>query len=239
MKRGRSKTPKGQSLKRRRAMTKEEASKLTTDVSSSVVLRTRVPRIVPPTMICKLKFNVNVAIDAPSGAIQAYLFRANDGFDPDYTGTGAQPKGLDQYFAFYRKALCKNAKITVKCLNAASTFDAASQWGISLRTSTGTEVTPRGYVEDPQSVWALAGNFQTLNQECSLTYTPYQAFGAKGDLKDDDELHFTEAASPGKVAYFHVWNGSWVSLYNAPAHQMIGTIEYTFEFFEPKDVGPS
>lgn len=50
-------------------MTKEEASKLTTDVSSSVVLRTKIPRIVPPTMVAKLKFNVNVAINAPSGAV--------------------------------------------------------------------------------------------------------------------------------------------------------------------------
>ena len=61
---------------------KEEASKLTTDVSSSVVLRTKIPRIVPPTMVAKLKFNVNVAINAPSGAVQAYLFRANDDLRP-------------------------------------------------------------------------------------------------------------------------------------------------------------
>ena len=110
-------------------MTKEEASKLTTDVSSSVVLRTKIPRIVPPTMVAKLKFNVNVAINAPSGAVQAYLFRANDGYDPDYTGTGTQPKGLDQYFAFYRKAVCKGSKITIKSINGASTFDALAQWG--------------------------------------------------------------------------------------------------------------
>lgn len=220
-------------------MTKEEASKLTTDVSSSVVLRTKIPRIVPPTMVAKLKFNVNVSINAPSGAIQAYLFRANDGYDPDYTGTGTQPKGLDQYFAFYRKAVCKGSKITIKAVNGASTFDALSQWGVSLRTSTATEVAPRGYVEDPQSVWAMSGNFNTLNQECTLGYSPYAAFGAKGDLKDDEELVFTESSSPGKVAYYHVWDGSWISLYDAPSHQMIGTIEYTFEFFEPKDVGPS
>lgn len=239
MKRSRSLTKTPRKLKRSKAMTKEEASKLTTDVSSSVVSMSRIPRIVPPTMTAKLKFNVNVAIDAPSGAIQSYLFRANDGYDPDYTGVGNQPKGLDQYFAFYRKAVCKNSKITIKAINAASTFDAVSQWGISLRTSAATEVTPRGYVEDPDAVWAMSGNFNTLNQECSLSYTPYRSFGAKGDLKDDDELHFTDALSVQKTAYFHVWSGSWISLYNALSHQMIGTIEYTFEFFEPKDVGPS
>ena len=99
-----------------------------------------------------------------------------------------------------------------------------------------TEVAPRGYVEDLRA-FGDVGEFQHVESGGTLGYSPVCCFLRLGDLKDDEELVFTESSSQAKVAYYHVWNGSWISLYDAPSHQMIGTIEYTFEFFEPKDAG--
>lgn len=238
MKRTRSlSAPKGQKLKRRKAMGPTgDKEVLTNEVATAMMLSSRITRIVPPALRTKLRLSVNVNLDPLSGTVSAWLFRANDGYDPDYTGTGSQPKGLDQFFAFYSKAVCKGSKITIKTANLTS--GQGCQWGVSLRNSVTTEVTPRGYVEDPVSVWALGANTNTINQECTLTYNPSKIFGAKGDLKDDEELYFTNASSPSKVAYYHLWLGAWSSFDVAPT-QVIGVIEYDYEFFEPRDVGPS
>lgn len=217
-------------------MRREAEEVLTNEVATSMLIPTRLARIVPPKMRTKLRYNINVSLDPASGGLAAHLYRTNDGYDPDFSGVGAQPKGLDQFFAFYGKAVCKGSKITIKAVNA--TGGQSCQWGVSLRTTTTTELSPRGYVEDPNSVWAVGANVSTANQECTLAYTPYKIFGAKGDLKDDDELHFTSIVSPTKVAYYHVWVAAY-GAFEVAAHSVLGVIEYDFEFFEPKDVGPS
>lgn len=237
MKRGRSSTPSAPRAKKSKRVTpREEKEVLTNEVATAMMVPTRVPRLVPASMRTKLRYSVNVNINPVSGVISSWLFRANDGYDPDYTGVGTQPKGLDQFFAFYSKAVCKGSKVTIKTANLTATE--GCQWGVSLRNTTVGETTPRGYVEDPVSVWALGANLSTINQECTLSYSPYKTFGNKGDLKDDEELYFTNASSPAKQAYFHLWLGAWSS-FDVAATQIIGVIEYDFEFFEPRDVGPS
>lgn len=48
---------------------------------------------------------------------QVYYFRGNSIYDPDYTGTGAQPVGFDQLSVFYSRYNVVGSRIEIKIIN--------------------------------------------------------------------------------------------------------------------------
>lgn len=55
----------------------------------------------PDRMCVKLKYFDKYSISITTGIPQAQVWRGNDCFDPDLTGSGHQPNGFDQWSAFY------------------------------------------------------------------------------------------------------------------------------------------
>lgn len=230
MKRTRSLTPAGRTLKRRKAMTKEEA-KLFTETSTAVLPRSIVPRGMPKRMYTKLRYLEQQTLDAVTGGANALLFRINSCYDPYQSGTGHQPKGLDQYFALYDKAVVTSAKIVVKCVAISTT--AGGLFGVSFRNDTGISITSDVYAEDPIGVHAALTPYDP-NQEVSLVYRP-NWFGdsSKTSPQEDDELHFTAGADASKVCFAHVWLGALNGSHDPSQVSMEVFIEYNVCFFEP------
>jgi len=56
---------------------------------------------IPAQLNVKLPYCEEVALDCGSGSQISHVFRANSLFDPDYTDTGHQPYGFDQYMGLY------------------------------------------------------------------------------------------------------------------------------------------
>lgn len=230
MKRTRSLTPAGRSLKRRKAMTKEEA-KVFTETSTAVLPRSIIPRGMPKRMYSKLRYFEQQTLDTVAGGANALLFRINSCYDPYQSGTGHQPKGLDQYFGLYDKAVVTSAKIVVKCVTISTL--AGGLFGISLRNDTGISITPDVYAEDPVGVHAALTPYDP-NQEVSLVYRP-NWFGdtSKSSPQEDDELHFTAGADASKICFAHVWLGALNSAHDPVQVSMEVFIEYNVCFFEP------
>lgn len=181
-------------------------------------------------MTVKLRYHETIAVNPTSGAASAIAFRANSCYDPYVPAGGHQPKGLDQYFALYDKAVVTSSKCVLKCVTgAAGEFGI---FGVSLRNDATTETAILPYAEDPTCVWAMMGNVSTANQECVSSYER-SWFGTREAAVDDEELHFTSSFDAGKVAYYHCWYGPTNSSLDAPAASMIAFIEYTITFFEP------
>jgi len=185
----------------------------------------------PDRLVVKLRYDDIKQLTMTSGALGLLQFNMNSIFDPDITGTGHQPKGLDQYFGLYDKAVVTSAKIVVKCVTITTT--SAGLFGISLRNDTGISITPDVYVEDPHSVHAALTPYDP-NQEVSLVYRPTWFGDSKGEAaQEDDELHFTAGADASKICFAHVWLGALNTAHDPSQVSMEVFIEYNVCFFEP------
>lgn len=69
--------------------------------------------LVPDRYRTKLRYSALVRAASPLGVPAAYTFRLNSLYDPDYTGTGAQPYGFDQLSAFYNNYCVTGSSIRV------------------------------------------------------------------------------------------------------------------------------
>jgi hypothetical protein len=68
---------------------------------------------VPQKLSAVLRYTDSYTHTHTSGAVQTWLFRGNSVFDPDYTFTGHQPVGFDEYAAFYQHYIVRRSRIVV------------------------------------------------------------------------------------------------------------------------------
>jgi hypothetical protein len=72
--------------------------------------------ICPDSVRVKLPFTQTLTPGTTSGGLYSYQYRGNSCFDPDYTGTGLQPNGFDQWTAFYNMYVVLGSEIIVEYL---------------------------------------------------------------------------------------------------------------------------
>jgi len=207
------------------------ANNVVENQSTSVVPRFNMASALPKQISVKLKYYQSVSLDpGVAGAVSVNVFSANGAYDPDITGSGGQPRGLDQWFALYAKGLVTSSRITVKGLS--TTFVDCGLLGVTLMNKAAAEITPKPYIEDPRTAWVQAANVQTSDQEARLSYGPKSFLNIKDPI-DDDTLHFSSVSNAPKAAYYHVWFGPLSSTQNPGAFTTQVVIEYSITFFEP------
>jgi hypothetical protein len=71
--------------------------------------------IMPDSLFVKLKYVDQFVLNPTSASTDNYVFRANSLFDPNYTGTGHQPYGYDQWATFYSSWVVERCVLTFTC----------------------------------------------------------------------------------------------------------------------------
>jgi len=71
----------------------------------------------PANHVVKLKYHANSSFSCTTGAVGTYGFKLNSCYDPDYTSTGHQPLGFDQWAQFYQSYVVSHVEVRVKMLN--------------------------------------------------------------------------------------------------------------------------
>lgn len=144
-----------------------------------------------------------------SGAGARWLYRANSVFDPDYTGTGDQPSGFDQYAALYRHYAVIGSKCTV-IATADSDFKAASFQTdpvVSLRLDEFTTVP--GSLEDelmqPGCKFRVCARGSSADRDTALVqkYDAAKYWGVKS-IMDRSNSQAQVSANPNDSMYYHV-----------------------------------
>jgi len=194
--------------------------------------------VFPPTITKRMRYSESFTGSCTAGAITStQMFRANDLFDPNLTGTGHQPMGFDQLMLWYNHAFVVWSKITCVFKNTAATIPT-----VCIRMDADS-----GALTDYDRIKEFGGCVtETLevkgsygaNKSLSLTADICKLQGVKrSNITSCTALSCTAAASPAEVSYYHVT--MWDTTAASGSMQVDVVIEYIAQFCEPRDLNSS
>lgn len=187
-------------------------------------------------LVTKMKYSEGMTINAPSGGVGTYVFRANSLFDPDYTTAGHQPRGFDQLMTLYDHYTVVGCKISVDFVTQSESSTGQNICGVALRDDFPPEAYLNGYLEGSYVQHRLS---PTNQNPVRITYrcNPNKFLGRSNPLSDP-ELKGSATANPGEVAYWHVFCGS-PNESDAGVCTVLVNLEYIAVLHEPKNPGQS
>lgn len=192
--------------------------------------------IFPVVVTKKLRYSTTFQLTCTAGATATYVFRANDLFDPDYTGTGHQPMGFDQMILFYNHFVVTSAKIKATVRNKTNT----SPFTACIRVDSNvTPITvPDRVLEFGGLVVAEVTTFPSASQllELGVDIPRFQGLNHKNALADG-QLRGDAASSPSELVLFHVQIWDTAALTSTANIDVI--LEQTATFLEPRDLTES
>jgi len=129
------------------------------------------------------------------------VYRANDLFDPDYTGTGHQPRGFDQLMAFYNHFVVTSSKITVTCHVAVD--DDPVNLGIGLFDD--ATWTPASIVwpENPRMKTVMLNGRGGTVPKLTNRFNLQKFFGVTSPLQAT-QFQGQAGSGPTELAYYHI-----------------------------------
>lgn len=198
-----------------------------------------VPSGMPTQRRATLRYATQSTLTSTSGTMSSHLFRANSVFDPDYTSTGHQPMGFDQWASLFNHYVVVGAKITCTVLSdnvTASPFVI----GVYLSDDIGLPYTNwYGFKEARKGTQRFfnGGAQNTRAQTVSSFYGAKKFYNIK-DIRDNfDRIGSLNTGNPSDGAYFVVYHQQVNS--TSDAKNIMVTIDYIVDFSEPKNLAIS
>jgi len=191
----------------------------------------------PKTRRAILRYTEHVtSMTSTTGTLASYVFRANGLYDPNYTSTGHQPMGFDQWAALYNHYVVLGSKMTVKVLPQETNVSPCVIGTFLTDGSAVPYTTPGSFIEAKRGPYRL---FKATDRVVSLVqkYSSKKQFNVV-DVKDNmDRLGAPVTADPTEEAMFNIWFFT-MDLTTASLNLFV-SIDYIVEFSEPKDMATS
>jgi len=213
-----------------------------------------------PTLATKIKYIEYVDFDAGATTSAVYVFRANNPYDPNYTGTGHQPMWWDTYSNIYSQCRVTKSSITMtdlfnKIVNVAgldatggTTTGAFTHYGFANERSGRLfiirDASPTDYPTDITTLIEQgATNFKTCwspisvdNKMTQLSYTCVPSIQTDSSYKDSNLSMATSGTTPidFKELYFICGVASLDYQNNPLTKRCMIEIDYDVEFFDRK-----
>lgn len=215
----------------------------------------RLRAITSPRRVVKLKYCETFTLNVGAVGLPAWEgFNMGSLMDPNFTGTGHQPRGFDELKPFYNSSLVIGAKITVRCINVGATADDAGvlalwpTFGEALYPGSGGfySNSPIPLFENPKVTTRIVGptsshkDIITVSRKFSI-----KKWAQTANLMDQKELYAEH--SPWTLSLTS--NNSlicWIGMHpftegvNINDVRCVVQIDYIAVFFAPKnDIAPS
>jgi len=199
---------------------------------------------IPDSITTTLHYSDTILFGSLAATYRNYVFRANDCYDPDLTGTGHQPMLFDQYMTLYNNFCVLSSTIKAQWCpqsNVATLLPCAATLSVQ-----DTSTPSYSYV---YGINELANTHK--RQQCYMTMpsipisqqTIYASYNGKKNLNKEFELDVanwgTAGASPTTVQYYVFTQMSPDFTINSSASAVKFDIVYKVRFFRPNTLGPS
>jgi len=190
----------------------------------------------PSRYICKMKYCESInAAGGPSGAGYGnYQFLANSIWDPNATGIGHQPYGMDTMTALYNRYRVISCRYAISGTVTSGTTEVNSIIGV-LPANEGATVTGgiNEFQENPRSkfITQYVGNEKVLKGN---VYIPALVGRTKTQYMSDDRYQAQTNASPAENAVMNIYFGFMDGTLATATADLNITLEYTVEFFDVK-----
>jgi len=190
--------------------------------------------IFPASITRRLRYSGSASLTSTSGAVATYVFRANDLFDPDYTGTGHQPMGFDQLMLWYNHFCVVAAKIIVTFRNTSANFATCCvrvDGAATPLTTIDRIIEVGGAAMDDLGYLTSANDIKKLT--LAIDIAKLQGV-SRAAITADPTLRGDAATSPTEITYFHIH--SWSTLAGTTGVEIDVVLEQLAHFMEPRDV---
>lgn len=194
------------------------------------------------SQITKLTFSEQIALDPGTGLVASASYNAGSCFDPRVNIGGGQPRGFDQWMAFYSHFVVLGSKI--KCTfqtTGLQPSDGNGIVGIYLKAGSVSEIlTIPDLIENPNTVHKPVGPVGGYNSTAIVTKT-YSAkrFLGRESVLSDPALKGSTTADPTESAFYEVCAGPSNTGDNLGSVRVLVEIEYIVAFIEPKNLSSS
>lgn len=186
----------------------------------------------PKLVITSHKYVAQVQINPGAGVTGSYLFRANDLYDPDYTGTGHQPLGFDQMMVFYDHFKVLGSSIRV----AYTPTGTASIVGLGIVDQTGFSGTSEALMEQRGFKWrsmAAAGSEGAVVMSKKVDLPKYFGQSFRGYMAEN-KYEGSGSASPTEDVFWQLFVGPANGSDDIPSTYVNVEIHYRVAYYEPK-----
>jgi hypothetical protein len=187
----------------------------------------------PHTLRTKLKYAEHLVLTGTTGALGLWVFNASSLYDPNYTGTGHQPRGFDQLMPLYDHFVVLKSKIRVSVTPTSNT--ASMMAGVSLSATVTNQGDWDDYAEGPVCRPAAAGYCLTSGfiqpTMFELHYSAKDFLGIPDPITAD-KLQGTISANPVDNAFYHIFCQDAAESATVQASVLV-EIEYDVAFIEP------
>lgn len=191
-----------------------------------------VPSGMQTSRVGNLRYVEQLTLTAQS-ALGVYVFRANSLFDPNFTGTGHQPMGRDQWATLYNHYVVLGSKCKVTfCPQSVAT---TAMCGVYLTDTSGAPYTDSDYFQEARKgTTKLLSGVQGKKETVITKYSAKKFFNVTNVNDNISRLGSGMESTPSEDAYFMVWIQDKTAV--AQAVTVIVEIDYIASFSEPKDL---
>lgn len=192
----------------------------------------------PNKFVTKLKYVEQFTVNpGAAGVTGVHTFCANGIYDPNLTGVGHQPRGLDEMFKFYQHGTVIGSKIKLRWDNSDPSNNVLV--GINLRSNTTTSSDPNDYMEQSNGLFKMSSIETGSHDTGVLSYKFNNKFLGVSKPLSEADLRNTTAANPTEQAVYHVWCADAVGTNDPSSLICVVEIEYIVVFTERKDLTQS
>ncbi len=187
----------------------------------------------PANRTVDLNYTTLASVSTTSGIMAIYQWRANSAYDPDYTSTGYQPLGFDQWATYYNHYVVERLDYEVQA-NPVSAYPML--YGLYVSDDATIPSNPTDLTNLGGST-RISAHYSTP-PVLKGTIVMKQFFNRSGDIANDTKLSAAVTADPTEQVF--------LSFYAQPLDETstitmkaLVRLRFRVRFMEPKDLGPS